>query len=110
MGIHQDGNKYAFAHLVKRENIDNAFNCIGNSKCINKPYKDADKNDILAEFTIYDFMESYGCDDEVLSHYVSEICLTDGAESGTRSVMTVAFFDSINSFEKICPGIHPYVN
>lgn len=104
--IHQDGNQYAFAHLIQRENIIGAFNCIGNMNCLNQEYIHANKEDILSEFVMYDFMESYGCDDTTLAHYVSDVKLANGATDGKRGIITVAFFDSYASFAKMCPGIH----
>ncbi|AWK14490.1 2OG-Fe dioxygenase family protein [Candidatus Fukatsuia symbiotica] len=72
--FHQDGEPFTFAHLISRkENTAGGINFIGKVSAKNKRLEEVDKQEILNEFTLHEFLDSFAVCDEAVSHYVSPI-------------------------------------
>ena len=98
--FHQDGAAFIIVHLVNRENIkaESGFNAFATIDAKHLEYNQVNKANILAKFTMYDFLESYGCADRIYTHYSSSIELADKCDQGSRGVAILLFFESVNEY------------
>jgi hypothetical protein len=89
--IHQDGEPFTFAHLMKRDNVVGGLNIIATPACAGKLPKDADEKQFHESFEIHQPLESYGVHDEAVSHYVSPIQKGEADRPGVRAILLIDF-------------------
>ncbi|KEF38678.1 2OG-Fe dioxygenase [Schinkia azotoformans MEV2011] len=89
--LHQDGEPFTFAHLIKRENVVGAINAIATPKNAGKTLSEVDKQELHATFEISNPLDSYGVYDPLVSHYVSPIEKGIKDKPGERSVILIDF-------------------
>ncbi|MFB4164459.1 2OG-Fe dioxygenase family protein [Alteribacillus sp. JSM 102045] len=89
--LHQDGEPFTFAHLIRRRNIIGGLNAISKPSMRGKMPEDIDDQDITASFYLENPLESYGVYDPLVTHYVGEVekGLEDGP--GERSAILIDF-------------------
>ncbi|CAQ82333.1 MULTISPECIES: 2OG-Fe dioxygenase family protein [Photorhabdus] len=90
--FHQDGEPFTFAHLINRsENIDGGINYIGKVSARNKKIEDVSDDEIISQFTLENFLESFAVCDELVSHYISHITLKEDDGEAERSMILIDF-------------------
>lgn len=99
--LHQDGEPFTFVHLIERSaNVVGGINTIAPTCYKNRQPSDVPPHDILAQFTLTNFLDSFVVADARVCHHVSAIdvmpapedatCSLDG-NSGWRSVLLIDF-------------------
>jgi len=89
--LHQDGEKYTFAHLIDRINVIGGENFISNVQNAGKLPSQLGKSELMAEFVIDKPLQSYGVCDPLVSHHVNGVKLGDKGPTGFRSVVLIDF-------------------
>ncbi|MFC3882413.1 2OG-Fe dioxygenase family protein [Bacillus songklensis] len=89
--LHQDGEPFTFAHLIKRENVIGGINAIATPKNAGKLPSEIDKQELHATFEISNPLDSYGVYDPMVSHYVSPVEKGIEDKPGVRSVILIDF-------------------
>ncbi|WP_017547515.1 2OG-Fe dioxygenase family protein [Salinicoccus carnicancri] len=94
--LHQDGEPFTFAHLVKRENVKGGTNAIGIPAARGSRPEDVSREDIHEIFELENPLESYGVYDSKVSHYVSPVEKGDGPEdTGVRSIILIDYQQTV---------------
>ncbi|MCF4126195.1 2OG-Fe dioxygenase family protein [Methylobacterium sp. SyP6R] len=89
--LHQDGERFTFAHLFRREN------CIGGENAIAAPIHagvhpdELEEKDIFARFTLEQAHAGYAIHDPAVSHHVGSIRAEDPARPAERSIILIDF-------------------
>lgn len=89
--LHQDGEPYTFAHLIRRRDAEDGENVIATPDCVGSSPDDVPVNKTLARFVLREPLDSYGVKDDLVSHYVGPITVAAGAENAERAVLLVDF-------------------
>ncbi|WP_240377347.1 2OG-Fe dioxygenase family protein [Bacillus piscicola] len=89
--LHQDGEPFTFAHLIRRRNINGGINAIATPRERGKMPSDLHPDQLLARFYLMEPLESYGVYDPLVSHYVEEVTIGNAAGSGERSAILIDF-------------------
>lgn len=78
--LHQDGEPFTFAHLIRRRNIEGARNVISVPEVRGRMPEDVAREKITDSFYMTRPLESYGVYDPLVTHYVGSV--RKGAEDG----------------------------
>ncbi|HCE5826552.1 TPA: 2OG-Fe dioxygenase family protein [Pseudomonas aeruginosa] len=91
--FHQDGEPFTFAHLVRRsKSTDGGVNYIGSTGVRNMALDEVPESEILAEFELGNFMDSFAVHDPRVSHYVTPIIKSEAdAEDAERCMILIDF-------------------
>lgn len=91
--FHQDGEPFTFAHLVKRSpSTAGGHNYIGRTSVRNRPLGEVASDDIIADFTLNNFLESFAVHDPRVCHYVDPIRRDANSEGvAERCIMLIDF-------------------
>lgn len=91
--FHQDGEPFTFAHLVKRSaSTAGGHNYIGKTSVRNLPLGEVAPDDIIADFTLNSFLESFAVHDPRVCHYVDPIRKAANSEGVTvRCIVLIDF-------------------
>lgn len=89
--LHQDGEPFTFAHLVKRDNVVGGINVIAEPECAGKMPDEVAPENVRDTFTLTEPLQSYGVCDQKVSHYVSSVQKGPADRSGERSVILIDF-------------------
>lgn len=89
--LHQDGEPFTFAHLIRRRNIIGGMNAISEPSQRGKMPEDLDEKDITTSFYLENSLESYGVYDPLVTHYVGEVEKGDADGPGERSAILIDF-------------------
>ena len=89
--LHQDGEVYTFAHLLERDNAEGAGNIIAPPHCAGQHPRSVSPRDILADFTLNEYFDSYAIFDPKVSHYVSALRRQRDGQAAARTVLLVDF-------------------
>lgn len=99
--LHQDGEPFTFVHLIERSaNVVGGINTIAPTCYKNRQPSDVPPHDILAQFTLTNFLDSFVVADARVCHHVSAIDVMPapedaahrrGGNSGVRSVLLIDF-------------------
>lgn len=91
--FHQDGEPFTFAHLVHRsEHAVGGVNYIGRPSIRNQPLEKVSAQDIMAEFTLNHFLESFAVFDPSVCHYVDPVRKAAGSEAvAERCIILIDF-------------------
>lgn len=94
--LHQDGEPFTFAHLIKRENVKGGTNAIGIPAIKGSRPEDVAEENIREIFELKKPLESYGVYDSKVSHYVSPVEMGDGTEeTGIRSIILIDYQQTV---------------
>lgn len=94
--LHQDGEPFTFAHLIKRENVKGGTNAIGIPDVKGDKPEEVAQEDIHEIFELEKPLESYGVYDSKVSHYVSPVEKGDGPEeTGVRSIILIDYQQTV---------------
>jgi 2OG-Fe dioxygenase len=91
--FHQDGEPFTFGHLVYRSsNTDGGINYIGRVSARDKSLTEVSEDEIVEEFTLHQFLETFAVFDPVVSHYVNPIYKASGSiEVAERWMILIDF-------------------
>lgn len=89
--LHQDGEPFTFAHLIKRENVIGGLNAISTPENAGKLPNQVSEKELHNIFEISEPLDSYGVYDPLVSHYVSPIEKGIEDKPGVRSVILIDF-------------------
>ncbi|CAN0620847.1 conserved protein of unknown function [Burkholderia multivorans] len=91
--FHQDGEPFTFAHLVRRSaSTDGARNYIGRTSIRNRSLDQVAVDDIVADFTLNRFLESFAVHDPRVCHYVAPVRkAVDSDGVAERSIILIDF-------------------
>ncbi|MDA8444972.1 2OG-Fe dioxygenase family protein [Paracidovorax valerianellae] len=91
--FHQDGEPFTFAHLMRRTSgTAGGTNYIGTVQARGLGLHEVPKEDVIAEFELSRFMESFVVHDPRVSHYVTPIrSKENGSGDGERCVILIDF-------------------
>ncbi|SDH83338.1 hypothetical protein SAMN05192534_112100 [Alteribacillus persepolensis] len=89
--LHQDGEPFTFAHLIKRHNIQGGWNAISHPANRGKMPEDINKADMKASFYLEEPLESYGVYDPLVTHYVSKVKTGEKQGPGERCAILIDF-------------------
>lgn len=89
--LHQDGEVYTFAHLLERTNANGALNVIAPPEAAGNHPAAIDETNIIEQFTLENYFDSYAIFDPKVSHYVSGISRRVDGSDGSRTVLLVDF-------------------
>lgn len=90
--FHQDGEPFTFAHLVYRNsNTVGGKNYIASTEMRNRNLGDVKENEIIYDFTLTDFLESFAVCDEKVSHYVDHINTIEKGKMAERAMILIDF-------------------
>jgi hypothetical protein len=91
--FHQDGEPFTFAHLVHRSDyVVGGVNYIGRPSIRNQPLELVSPQDIVAEFTMKQFLESFAVFDPAVCHYVDPVRLAKGSNTvAERCIILIDF-------------------
>lgn len=91
--FHQDGEPFTFAHLVHRSpTTKGGINYIGKPSARNRTLEEIETDDIVTEFTLHQFLESFAVFDPAVSHYVEPIRMSpDGEQVAERCMILIDF-------------------
>ncbi|SFE80026.1 2OG-Fe dioxygenase family protein [Alteribacillus iranensis] len=89
--LHQDGEPFTFAHLIRRRNINGGINAIASPKHRGKMLEDMAENEVMTTFYLEEALESYGVYDPLVAHYVGEVTKGNEEGSGERSAILIDF-------------------
>lgn len=90
--FHQDGEPFTFAHLVHRsDTTEGGINYIGRPSVRNRPLDQVTPHDIVAEFTLHGFLESFAVFDPAVCHYVDPVRKSAG--SGANAERCIILID-----------------
>lgn len=89
--LHQDGERFTFAHLINRDNVVGGTNVIAPPRCAGMKPEEISADLRQAEFTLENPLDSYAVYDEKVSHYVSPVCRGSAPRPGERSILLIDF-------------------
>jgi hypothetical protein len=89
--LHQDGERFTFAHLINRDNVVGGVNVIAPPRCAGMKPEEISPDLRQAEFTLESPLDSYAVYDEKVSHYVSPVCRGDEPRPGERAILLIDF-------------------
>lgn len=90
--FHQDGEPFTFAHLVNRsENAVGGKNYIAGTAIRNKTLPEVSDSDIIHEFQLDGFMDSFAVCDDLVSHYVDHLYMKDPSSPVERTMILIDF-------------------
>ncbi|MEQ5842265.1 hypothetical protein BWP39_24455 [Paraburkholderia acidicola] len=91
--FHQDGEPFTFAHLVHRSSsTDGGVNYIGRPSVRNLPLEEVQHSDLVAQFVLRDFLESFAVFDPAVCHYVDPVRKTIGDDAvAERCIILIDF-------------------
>jgi len=89
--LHQDGERFTFAHLIQRENCIGGENVIADVAHVGKTPDQLHSSQIRSCFTLEEPFDSYAIYDPLVSHYVAPICPQDSELKAIRSIMLIDF-------------------
>ncbi|MDQ0300003.1 hypothetical protein J2S78_002450 [Salibacterium salarium] len=89
--LHQDGEPFTFAHLIRRNNIKGAMNAISTPEHRGKMPEEVPDSEITTSFYLEDPLESYSVYDPLVTHYVGEVEKGNQAGIGERSAILIDF-------------------
>ncbi|MFZ4452944.1 2OG-Fe dioxygenase family protein [Salibacterium aidingense] len=89
--LHQDGEPFTFAHLIRRKNISGAVNAISIPKHRGKMPEDIPEEDITSSFYLTEPLESYSVYDPLVTHFVGDVKKGPEAGPGERSAILIDF-------------------
>lgn len=96
--FHQDGEPFTFAHLVsKTNNATGGINYVGKTAIRNKSLGEVSEKDIIQEFELKQFMDSFAVHDPKVSHYVSPLLKSCGneQEDAKRCIILLDFSPTV---------------
>lgn len=89
--LHQDGEPFTFAHLMKRRNVKGGMNAIGTPAVRGKMPEEVPEEEIMTTFYLTEPLESYGVYDPLVTHYVGSVTKGEEKGSGERSMILIDF-------------------
>lgn len=89
--LHQDGEPFTFAHLIKRDNVVGGINVIAAPESAGKWPDEVAPHNIRDTFTLTEPLASYGVCDQLVSHYVSSVKKGPELRHGERSIILIDF-------------------
>ncbi len=89
--LHQDGEPYTFAHLVRRRNLLGGENIIAHPRAAGLRPEEITDVVVLERFELTRPLESYAVRDAAVSHFVDGIRQGPADGPGTRSVLLIDF-------------------
>ncbi|MGY4691273.1 2OG-Fe dioxygenase family protein [Salibacterium sp. K-3] len=89
--LHQDGEPFTFAHLIRRSNISGAMNAISFPRHKGKMPEDVPERDIQESFYLEEPLESYSVYDPLVTHFVGDVEKGTGDGPGERSAVLIDF-------------------
>jgi len=89
--LHQDGERYTFAHLVTRSGVEGGENVIAVPDAAGTHPAQLPGASILERFNLETVFEGYAVYDPLVSHHVDHVTLSAGAEHGERCIMLIDF-------------------
>ena len=89
--FHQDGEVYTFAHLIDATNSIGGINYIAPPELAQTKCEDADPRNILSEFRLFDFFDSYAIHDPSVSHHVTPVRKQNPSQDATRTIFLIDF-------------------
>ena len=89
--LHQDGERFTFAHLIARRNVLGGENVIAAPRCAGFRPEELAPSTIMATFDLLEPLDSYGVHDPRVSHYVGAVRQADPQRPAERSVVLIDF-------------------
>jgi hypothetical protein len=89
--LHQDGEPFTFAHLIDRHTVTGGINTIASADYADCQRADVPPDEVRAEFTLLDLLDTYVVANAIVSHYVSPIHVIPGHEQGCRIILLIDF-------------------
>jgi hypothetical protein len=89
--LHQDGEPFTFAHLIERHTVTGGINTIASADYADCQRADVPPDEVRAEFTLLDLLDTYVVANAIVSHYVSPIHVIPGHEQGCRTILLIDF-------------------
>lgn len=95
--LHQDGEPFTFAHLIRRHNVKGAMNAISVPDHRGRMPADLHPDELTASFYLENPLESYGVYDPLVTHYVGTVEKGDQDAPGERSAILIDFQPTVVS-------------
>lgn len=89
--LHQDGERYTFAHLITRFGVEGGANVIAAPDDAGAHPEQLSEGAILERFNLENFFDGYAIYDPLVSHHVDHVTLNDGVVRGERCIMLIDF-------------------
>ncbi|WP_369686046.1 2OG-Fe dioxygenase family protein [Photobacterium leiognathi] len=80
--------------FCRNDYVDGGINYISTPENRNKKPEDVKKDEILAKFTLNEFLDSFAIYDEKVSHYVSPVKTTTEGVKAERKIILIDFCNS----------------
>lgn len=95
--LHQDGEPFTFAHLIRRSNVKGAMNAISTPANRGQMPDNLAPGELTASFYLENPLESYGVYDPLVTHYVGTVEKGDRNMPGERSAILIDFQPTVVS-------------
>ncbi|SFP86302.1 2OG-Fe dioxygenase [Salibacterium halotolerans] len=89
--LHQDGEPFTFAHLIRRKNISGGLNAVSVPRHRGKMPADIPQDDIKQSFYLDEPLESYSVYDPLVTHYVGDVTKGETEGSGERCAVLIDY-------------------
>lgn len=89
--LHQDGERFTFAHCIVRRNVRGGVNTIARPEWADHKPQEIPARATLAQFELTTPLDSYAVHDPQVSHYVGAIRKANGTLAGERGVILIDF-------------------
>jgi hypothetical protein len=89
--LHQDGEPFTFAHLIRRENVRGGVNYIAPPRCTGMLPSELREEVFCDSFLLKEPLDTYAVYDPLVCHYISPLRRGDEAGEAERSVVLVDF-------------------
>ncbi len=89
--FHRDEQPFTAIHLLERQHVTGGINYIAPAYYANRKPREIPPEDILAQLTLTQFLDTLMIKDVQVSHYVDPIHVVPGQDRGWRAVLLIDF-------------------